>query len=57
MERTKATRSEAFAAVAALLVLVCTLVAMFASCGGNDLVLGGSGIVTPTSAATATATQ
>ncbi|HVN86664.1 MAG TPA: hypothetical protein VMW17_17660 [Candidatus Binatia bacterium] len=42
-------RSERVAAAVALLFLSAVGAAAFSSCGGNDLVLGGSGIIQPTS--------
>jgi len=51
-----ARRSEQLAAVAALLLLFCLFVGLLASCGGNDLAVGGTGVVTATETALATET-
>lgn len=49
-------RSERFAASAASIGLLTILAVLFASCGGDDLQLGGSGIATATAVATETPT-
>ena len=50
-------RSERFAAFAALFVLLGILTVLFSSCGGSDLVLGGTGLATATPVETGVPTE